>query len=143
MIFVAPNIRVEEHELAFKTARSGGPGGQHVNKAETRVQLRWHVAESYGVPDDVKRRFLAAYRTRITEGGELIIDCDESRSQARNREICLDRLTEMLKAVAKPPKPRKKTKPSKGSLARRRKAREAQSARKAARRNVDWSKSED
>lgn len=143
MIFVAPNIRVEAHELAFKTARSGGPGGQHVNKAETRVQLRWHVADSFGVPDDVKRRFLAAYRTRITDGGELIIDCDESRSQARNREICIERLTEMLKAVARPPKPRKKTKPSKGSLARRRKSREAQSAKKVQRRKPDWTKLEE
>ncbi len=139
---VPPNIEVKEHELTFKTARSGGPGGQHVNKAETRVQMRWHVASSPGVPDAVKARFLATYRTRITDGGEIIIDCDESRSQHRNREICLERLRDMLSAVARPPKARKKSKPGKGELARRRKSREAQSAKKASRRGVDWSKGE-
>ncbi len=138
MIFVPPNIRVEEHELLFKTARSGGPGGQHVNKAETRVQMRWNVQQGHGVPDAVKARFLARFRTRITDGGELILDCDETRSQARNREICLERLKRMLTQVATPPKPRKKTKPTKGSLQRRRKHREALSAKKAARRKVDW-----
>jgi ribosome-associated protein len=138
MIALPPNIRIEEHELTFRTARSGGPGGPHVNKAETRVQLRWHIASSPGVPDAVKQRFLAAFRTRITAGGELIIDCEETRSQHRNREICIERLTQMLAQVAKPPKPRKKTKPSKAQLARRRKSREAQSAKKAARRKHDW-----
>jgi ribosome-associated protein len=138
MIFVPPNIRVEEHELLFKTARSGGPGGQHVNKAETRVQMRWNVGQSHGVPDAVKARFLARFRTRITEGGELIIDCDETRSQARNREICLERLKQMLTQVATPPKPRKKSKPSKSALKRRREHRQAHAAKKAARRKVDW-----
>lgn len=138
MIRVPPNIVVQEPELAFKTARSGGPGGQHVNKTESRVQMRWHVASSPGVPQDVKARFAAAYRNRINDDGELVIDCDETRSQHRNREICLERLTAMLAAVAKPPKARKKSKPGKSELARRRKSREAHSAKKAARRKVDY-----
>jgi ribosome-associated protein len=138
MIFVPPNIRVEAHELLFKTARSGGPGGQHVNKAETRVQMRWHVAASPGLPQAVKARFLARFRNRITEGGELILDCDETRSQARNREICLERLQQMLTQVATPPKPRRKSKPSKAALRRRREERQAQAAKKAARRKVEW-----
>lgn len=138
MICVPPNIVVLEHELAFKTARSGGPGGQHVNKTESRVQMRWHAASSPGVPEAVKTRFAAAYRNRINESGEVVIDCDETRSQHRNREICLERLTAMLSAVAKPPKARKKSKPGKSELARRRKSREAHAAKKAARRKVDY-----
>jgi ribosome-associated protein len=137
MITVPPDIRVESRELRFQTARSGGPGGQHVNKAETRVQMRWNVAASPGVPDAVKARFLASFRARVTADGELLLDCDETRSQARNRDLCIERLTRMLAAVAKPPRPRKKTKPGKAALARRRGARERLSAKKALRRKPD------
>ena len=66
MIDVAPNIHVEESELEFSFARSGGPGGQHVNKTSSKVVLHWTVVESPGVPDAVKQRFLQQYRTRIT-----------------------------------------------------------------------------
>ena len=138
MIYIEPNIRVEEYELHFKTARSGGPGGQHVNKSETRVQMRWMVDDSHGVPDAVKTRFKAKFGNRLTDAGELLIDCEETRSQARNREICIERLRDMLTQVAKPPKPRKKSKPSKTALRRRRDEREAHSAKKAARRKLSW-----
>lgn len=135
---IAPNIHVEEHELNFSFARSGGPGGQHVNKTSSKVILHWKVGESPGVPDAVKARFLKQYRTRINDEGELVIDSDESRSQHRNREIVLERLKEMLLAVAKPPKRRIPTKPSKASKKKRREKREQHAKKKQLRKKVDY-----
>ena len=135
---IAPNIRVEESELKFSFARSGGPGGQHVNKTSSKVILHWNVGESPGVSDAVKARFIKQYGTRINDEGELVIDSDESRSQHRNREIVLDRLKEMLLAVAKPPKRRIPTKPSKASRKKRRVKREQHSKKKQMRKKVDY-----
>jgi len=135
---VAPNIRVEESELHWSYARSGGPGGQHVNKTSSKAILHWNVGDSPGVSDAVKARFLKQYHTRINEEGELVIDSDESRSQHRNREIVLERLKEMLLAVAKPPKRRIPTKPSKASRKRRRAKREQHANKKQLRKKVDY-----
>ena len=137
MIDVAPNIHVEDSELDFSVARSGGPGGQHVNKTSSKVILHWDVGASPGVPGPVKQRFLKQYRTRITEAGVLVIDCDENRSQHRNREIVIERLKAMLEAVARPPKRRIPTKPSKGAKKRRRVAREKHSEKKQLRKKID------
>lgn len=137
MIDVAPNIHVAESELEFSFARSGGPGGQHVNKTSSKVILHWDVGASPGVPDAVKQRFIKQYRTRITEAGVLVIDCDENRSQHRNREIVVERLKGMLEAVAKPPKRRIPTRPSKGAKKRRRVAREKHSEKKQLRKKVE------
>ncbi|MCA8913719.1 MAG: aminoacyl-tRNA hydrolase [Planctomycetes bacterium] len=138
MIDVAPNIHVEESELEFSFARSGGPGGQHVNKTSSKVVLHWTVVESPGVPDAVKQRFLQQYRTRITEAGVLVLDCDETRSQHRNRELVVERLKGMLEAVAKPPKKRVPTRPGKGVKKRRRQAREKHAQKKQLRKKVDY-----
>ena len=138
MIDVAPNIHVEESELEFSFARSGGPGGQHVNKTSSKVILHWNPGESPGVPDAVKQRFLKQYRTRITEAGMLVLDCDETRSQHRNRELVVERLKGMLEAVAKPPKTRVPTRPGKGVKKRRRQAREKHAQKKQLRKKVDY-----
>lgn len=135
---IAPNIRVEESELKFSFARSGGPGGQHVNKTSSKVILHWNVQDSPGVPDAVKARFVKRYANRVNDEGELVIDSDESRSQHRNREIVLERLRQMLLAVARPPKRRIPTKPSKGSRKKRRVTREQHSKKKQLRRKVDY-----
>jgi ribosome-associated protein len=135
---IAPNISVEESELRFTFARSGGPGGQHVNKTSSKVILHWKVGESPGVPDAVKARFARKFGTRINVEGELVLESDETRSQHRNREIVLERLKEMLLSVAKPPKKRIPTKPSKASRKRRRTSREQHSKKKQLRRKVDY-----
>ena len=136
---IAANIHVDESELRFSFARSGGPGGQNVNKVNSKAILHWSIADAPGVPDDVKQRFAAQYGGRINKLGEVVLDCDESRSQHANREAVIERLKGMLLAVAKPPKPRKKSRPSKSALARRRKTRENISAKNSARRKVNWS----
>lgn len=134
MLDVAGNIKVDENEFDFSFAKSGGPGGQHVNKTSSKVILRWNVSKSAGVPDPVKHRFIKQFKTRINDDDELVIDCDETRSQHRNKEIVLERLTEMLRSVARPPKRRVKTKPSRSKLKKRRKARERHKEKKRLRR---------
>jgi ribosome-associated protein len=138
MIEIAPNIRVVDSELDFSFARSGGPGGQNVNKVSSKVVLHWNIAASPGVPDPVKQRFAAQYRNRLTEAGVLVLECSETRSQHQNRELVTARLRDMLAKVALPPKKRIPTKPGKAVKKRRRDSREKDSRKKQLRRKVDY-----
>jgi ribosome-associated protein len=138
MIEIAPNIRVVDSELDFSFARSGGPGGQNVNKVSSKVVLHWNITASPGVPDPVKQRFTAQYRNRLTEAGVLVLECSETRSQHQNRELVIARLKDMLAKVALPPKKRIPTKPSKTTKRKRRQLRERQSKKKEMRRKVDY-----
>jgi ribosome-associated protein len=131
-------FHIPDSEFVLQFSRSGGPGGQNVNKVNSRVQLRWNVAASRGLPHEVRERFLKQYRTRINTEGELMLDCDETRDQHKNRAIVFERLAAMLAAVAKPPKKRIPTKPSKASKQRRKQARKHRSAIKQLRRRVEW-----
>jgi ribosome-associated protein len=131
-------FHVPDAEFALQFSRSGGPGGQNVNKVNSRVQLRWNVAGTTALPDDVKQRFLNQFRTRINAEGELMLDCDETRDQHKNRAIVFERLTTMLAAVAKPPKKRIPTKPSRAARNKRLKDREKRAQKKEWRRKVDW-----
>jgi ribosome-associated protein len=136
MIEVA-GIRVPDAELSFSFARSGGPGGQNVNKVSSKVILRWNVGAST-VPQPVKQRFMQAYANRINDAGELVLDCDETRSQHQNRELVVARLRDMLSKVARPPKKRIPTRPGKAVKKRRRESRERQSQKKSLRRKVEY-----
>ena len=133
-----PNIKVADSELEFSFARSGGPGGQNVNKVSSKVVLHWDVTASPGVPGAVKQRFVQKFRTRITDEGVLVMDCDETRSQHTNRELVVARLKEMLQQVARPPKRRIPTKPSKGAKKKRRQHREKHAEKKQLRKKVDY-----
>ncbi|MEM9703732.1 MAG: alternative ribosome rescue aminoacyl-tRNA hydrolase ArfB [Planctomycetota bacterium] len=116
---VTQKLRIPTEEFTLTFVRSGGPGGQNVNKVETKAVLRWPVVDSPSLPEDVKARFCKRYAGRITNGGELVMNCDEHRDQPRNRNAVLDRLRGMLSNVARPPKTRRPTKPTKGSQRRR------------------------
>ena len=130
MLIITPRIRVPLSEIEFTYARSPGPGGQNVNKVNSKAVLRWAVARSPGLPDDVRQRFLARYRRRITGDGELVIAGQRFRDQEKNRADCLDRLREMLQAVATPPKVRRPTKPTRSSQRRRLEAKRQHSQKK-------------
>lgn len=135
MLDVTPAIQIPESELRFSFARSSGPGGQNVNKVSSKAILHWPVATSPSIPDDVRERFLASYGSRVTNEGEVVITSERYRDQPRNVQDCLDKLREMLLAVAKPPRRRRKTKPTKGSIERRLQSKREKSEKKERRRS--------
>jgi ribosome-associated protein len=119
MIEVTRNIAIDESEIQLEFIRASGPGGQHVNKAATAVQLRFDVANSPSLPDAVRERLARLAGKRMTEDGVLIMEAKRFRSQERNRQDALDRLIRLIRKAAKKPKPRRKTKPTRASKARR------------------------
>ena len=133
MLEVTNSIRIPLDEFEWSFARSGGPGGQNVNKVASKAVLRWNFDQSPSVPDEVKARFRERFPTRLTTEGEVVLSSELTRDQGRNREDCLVKLAELLRAVARPPKTRRPTKPTKGSQRRRVEAKRRQSVRKAGR----------
>ncbi|MBO0698565.1 MAG: aminoacyl-tRNA hydrolase [Zavarzinella sp.] len=134
MLEVTSTVRIPLDEFEWSFARSGGPGGQNVNKVASKAVLRWDFDRSPSVPDDVKARFRDRFPSRLTTEGQLVLTSELTRDQGRNREDCLEKLASMLRAAAVRPKVRRPTKPSKGAKRRRLEAKRHQSARKAARR---------
>ncbi|HEV7720528.1 MAG TPA: alternative ribosome rescue aminoacyl-tRNA hydrolase ArfB [Iamia sp.] len=110
---VGPGLVIPGWELVETFSPSGGPGGQHANKAATRVELRFSVEHSSVLRPEQKRRVIARL------GPELRVVVDDERSQARNRDIARTRLVETLGPALIPPRRRVKTKPSRGSKERR------------------------
>ena len=119
MIEITASLSLDEAEVRFEAIRASGPGGQHVNKVATAVQLRFDVAGSPSLPEDVRERLLRIAGRRVTAEGELILEARRHRSQERNRRDALERLVALIARAAEPPKPRKKTRPTKASKARR------------------------
>ena len=114
-----PTFPIPERELVFTFARSSGPGGQNVNKTETKATLRWDVSRSPSIPADVRARFVRTFATRITTDGELVISSQRHRDRLRNIDDCLEKLQSMLRQVAKPRAKRRPTRPSRGAVERR------------------------
>ncbi|MBC7835002.1 MAG: aminoacyl-tRNA hydrolase [Phycisphaerales bacterium] len=115
---MAPHVYVPEGVLAFSYSRSGGPGGQNVNKVSSKAELRLALHQ---IPISARARARLARLAgrRLTDEGELILTCEEDRSQSRNRAACFDKLRELIVQALMEPKVRRKTKPSKGSVQRR------------------------
>jgi ribosome-associated protein len=134
MLVVNRRIRIPSSEFRFTFARSAGPGGQNVNKVNTKVTLHWTVESSPSLPEDVRDRFRSKYGRRINKNGELVIYSQRYRDQGRNTEDCLDKLREMLLDVATAPKKRKATRPSRASKERRLRDKRARSQTKESRR---------
>jgi len=112
------DIEIPESELTERFLRADGPGGQHVNRTESAVELRFDVAHSPSLPDDVRARVLARRDRRLTADGVLVIQGRRFRDQARNRDDVRDRLIELLRAALTPPKKRVATRPSRASKER-------------------------
>ena len=121
-------------ELRFSFDRSPGPGGQNVNKLNTRVEVRFDVDSSPSLSPDLHRRLRHALRGRLTQDGQLIVRSSQHRSQAQNRRECLSRLAAILAHALRPPPPRRRpTRPTTASRTRRLEGKRRDSQKKAAR----------
>ncbi|EMI17804.1 peptidyl-tRNA hydrolase domain protein [Rhodopirellula maiorica SM1] len=118
-LFVNTRLSIPAGDLNFTAARSSGPGGQNVNKVNSKVTLRWSLADCRGFDPGWRRRFINRYQNRITRDGELLVHSERYRDQARNLADARTKLAEMLLECQAPPTPRKATKPTRGSQRRR------------------------
>jgi ribosome-associated protein len=112
---VRPGLVIPAAELVETASRAGGPGGQHVNKASTRVTLRWNAAATAALPPGRRARLLERLGTRLTRSGELLVHASRHRSRARNRELARARLAELVREALAPRRARVPTRPTHAS----------------------------
>jgi len=127
-------VRVPASAMDFSFMRSSGPGGQNVNKLETKARLRVPIASIVGLDDGQRGRLRRFAGHRLVGEDELMIDCDEHRSQGANRRTCIDRLRALLDEASRRPRTRRPTRPGRRAKERRLKSKREASERKARRR---------
>jgi ribosome-associated protein len=136
MLRITDQIAIEDWELTEQFIRASGPGGQNVNKVSTAVELRFEAERSPNLPGPVKNRLRRLAGRRWNKEGALILQVEETRSQARNREIARERLADLIRKALEKPKRRIATKPTLGSKNRRIKAKKERGEVKALRGRV-------
>ena len=127
------SLVVPDQEVEYRFTTSGGPGGQHANKASTRVELLWNVTESQVLGPRQRQRIVGALRNRIDKEGNLRLSSDRHRSQMQNRNDVTDRFRTLIHDALIPPKPRIRTGPSRAAKERRLQDKKKRSATKQAR----------
>jgi ribosome-associated protein len=125
-VIISHSLKIPITELQFRTSRSGGPGGQNVNKLETRVELLFNLENSPSIPRNLKQRLLTNLSSRLDSSGVLRIIAQDSRSQWKNKQLAIDKFISLLKSASIVPKKRivtKSTTASKENRLRRKKIR--------------------
>ncbi len=115
MVVINYSVQIPDQELSWSFVRSGGPGGQNVNKVASKAELRWALHKNTTLPEDVKLRLRQQQKRRITQNEEMILTSDRYRDQERNRQDCLNKLRHAVLDALHVPKKRKPTKPSRAS----------------------------
>ena len=136
MLYITRTIAIDDNEIQLEFIRASGPGGQHVNKAATAVQLRFDARNSPSLPDDVRERLTRLAGSRMTEDGTLIVTARRFRSQERNRQDAVDRLVELVREAAEEPRLRRKTKTPHTAMQRRLNAKRLRGETKRLRRRI-------
>lgn len=126
------------NELQFKAIRSSGPGGQHANKVSSKVELSFQIAASDGLTERQKKRLLLKLGNKLSKEGVLILQCDESRSQHKNKDLVIKRFFKLLEKSLIVPKARKKSKPTRSSIEKRLKSKKIASLKKVNRSKPDY-----
>ncbi len=116
---IQPGLRIPADEIRETASRSSGPGGQHVNKTETRVTLRWNAAKSRVLSQEQRRRLLSRLGSRLTRRGHLVVHAQRFRSRGRNRHLARERMAELVREALHTQRARVPTRPSRAQRARR------------------------
>jgi ribosome-associated protein len=135
-ITLAPNVWTDREQLRFGFSRASGPGGQNVNKVNTKTELRIRLEALHGLSDKALARLGLIARHRLTADGDLLLTADNQRTQEANRQACLGKLRDLIEAAQVEPKVRRKTKPSRSSKRKRVESKRVHSAKKVLRRSA-------
>lgn len=133
-----PDLDALLNEVSWKAVRSSGPGGQHVNKTSSKVVLTFNITDSSILSDEEKQQLGKKLQSRITTNNELVLECSETRSQHKNKELVFERFKEVITTGLRKPKKRKKTKPTKASKFKRLREKKQQSEKKMDRRKPNF-----
>lgn len=133
---VGHGLVIPASELRETASRSSGPGGQHVNKASTRVSLRWSVTRSEALGPARRARLIARLGARLTRSGDLVVHADGARSRARNRDAARERLAELVADALRVPRARRPSRPSRGARESRMQSKKHRADTKRGRRGV-------
>ncbi len=137
MLKINENIGIPIAEFRSDYSRSGGPGGQNVNKVNSKVQLRWRPADNTSLPEGVRIRLLRMLAARLTKDGDLLLTSQRTRDQSRNLADCLGKVRDLVQIAVNPPRARRPTFPTAASQRRRVEAKQRHSASKKLRKTPD------